>query len=1617
MTALSTDIPTLSSASNQALRLSPSSARFAIDTIAEDDRKHRNPAHDTERAVQRLTLAELNERDAEDLRRRFQASRRDSRPPVVKALDLIDAPRNVVANVLFPGTAKEIGRQGDRATFGLPRVMFSDALESLGVENQVARGVVGFVGDVALDPLTYLGGTGAAVRLTGKTAKGAGVTLSRTGRRVVNRSAQEAVQGGIGSVRNEAGRNLLRGLGYTDERLARIRAGAEARGEDAAAALRAQILGRASRPRASEALRKTGFDQISRGGRLERFARMPVSAESSAVQQARVRAATDFAKRFQRGSTDLPGINLTRGAGAGSEIAHIPFTDVALRVPAFTREGTERLANVARATAAADPASVQRAAGTTQALGVVRGVDQVVADLQGAQQRIAEAQSELAAGSPVSAVLRPGEEIADQTIARTPQEVIQLERQAIKELRDEVRDLQVRLAQVTNDSEIVSPAAAQAPGVVQAQAAEMRRLRSAAERANAIADQHETLIGSKLSTPGGELSVREIRRALRTEEKRITQEVRDLVERLGHVEGQDEAAFINARMDELRREMAANQLGEHIDLIMASDEEFEAFEGVVDALHTGAAAASEAAIAAEKSLVDLGSMTDLERGAAMLARSAIGSDSVTQGMMLITPFSQVMRQIGGPGQDEKIGRTLAAMSRVRRQAFQNREAAIHEWERLSRAMAGPNARALEEKVRNRVAKEIKAVLKDFGIGHEHFAAADELVAAMQVRVLNRMAQEQGIGGRGFNTFAWLGDEGVVGINDAGHGVDEFGNEVMAPWARVIDEAISDGVLSEKVNPGIQKRLEEVATNRIREYADLADEARRSGLLDHVRAIYVPNIPTDDLAEIIAIQGRHGPSRAASGAEAAQEAVESFQKARTSDQVRVPVRKPDGSVEWRRFFGWEIGYLTDPRYSAEALAELAKVDEEAATFFRETKEAVETWQNMTLEERLRYPPRPTDPFELNSLVGQGRLAHITHGADLPRSAFETSSTLIAARRQAQHQRALSKQRIKEAQAKLAVFVDSTVWESTKNAAEIKLSNGATARVIRPEGTGDRPWVVEIGGARYRPLSGASVRGGTSNALYGRPANRGVPARVALYPEQTAEFIERTQGVLSDPKATDAALRVMEKLNGLWKTTTLAHPSWWIGNVIGNTILGQIALSQHGVRPDAMLKHAKPLMAMMLARGNDDKLREITLTLNGQRIRGDEFMDMLAEVGVIGPNKSNEVAVTVGIGQDSVRASRPGIAGALADADRAVSDSHYLSKLPSSGQKMAKASVFGGKQFMAAIGAWFRFNRATDDVMRAATYAALVDNGVPQADAVASTIRNLFDYNDLSKFENKALRNTFPFYVWAKESLVHQVNLVARNPIYAGLAPKTLHAIEESLVGDQALPDHQRPAWMRENLAVQLTTDPEKRIAFTAGTLLPQEQLFRSLATLTGPEGAQDFLNFMVSSSAPPLKVPTEIGFGQEAFTHRTIGPTSQDADLSVAEAVSGQFRPFREIGNPFSPRRGAIASAADRGVGEAVGRALIGGRIQPMSDSRSRFNLMREVQTESENIRRAIRLAEREGDAGLSQRARVSLLLLYQDALNAGLEEVVPKWAAKQIREFGVSSAAVGSLDAHPATGG
>ena len=132
---------------------------LALDSAVHANRRHTDPEAAEKRSAPRYSLRELNSLTPEQLSARMSmVNPSDDRPGWVKALDLIDLPRNFIANTItgtFMPEAKRMAMQrGEFDQSGLPKVYGSDIHKSMGFENKVINGIAGFAIDIFTDPLS-----------------------------------------------------------------------------------------------------------------------------------------------------------------------------------------------------------------------------------------------------------------------------------------------------------------------------------------------------------------------------------------------------------------------------------------------------------------------------------------------------------------------------------------------------------------------------------------------------------------------------------------------------------------------------------------------------------------------------------------------------------------------------------------------------------------------------------------------------------------------------------------------------------------------------------------------------------------------------------------------------------------------------------------------------------------------------------------------------------------------------------------------------------------------------------------------------------------------------------------------------------------------------------------------------------------------------------------------------------------------------------------------------------------------------------------------------------------------------------------------------------------------
>jgi hypothetical protein len=224
-------------------------------------------------------------------------------------------------------------------------------LKAAGVDNRIVNGLAGFAIDVATDPLTYVGPAGWGVQ-AGKAA------IRKGGQKAIKAGTKAAATGGLGAVRDDAVKGLIEAGGLTAGRVERLRKAASASGEipskirpdktvrpaqTVEQIIERRIKGNPTGGRVQSAFARVGGETTSQGGVIG-MALEPMTGASQFRRQ-RIESARKFTEKYGRGTGQAFKIGVPEGQ-VGSEIAHIPFTDRTLQVPAFTAGAKQ--ANVAQ---------------------------------------------------------------------------------------------------------------------------------------------------------------------------------------------------------------------------------------------------------------------------------------------------------------------------------------------------------------------------------------------------------------------------------------------------------------------------------------------------------------------------------------------------------------------------------------------------------------------------------------------------------------------------------------------------------------------------------------------------------------------------------------------------------------------------------------------------------------------------------------------------------------------------------------------------------------------------------------------------------------------------------------------------------------------------------------------------------------------------------------------------------------------------------------------------------------------------------------------------------------------------------------------------------------------
>lgn len=238
----------------------------------------------------------------------------------------------------------------------------------------------------------------------------------------------------------------------------------------------------------------------------------------------------------------------------------------------------------------------------------------------------------------------------------------------------------------------------------------------------------------------------------------------------------------------------------------------------------------------------------------------------------------------------------------------------------------------------------------------------------------------------------------------------------------------------------------------------------------------------------------------------------------------------------------------------------------------------------------------------------------------------------------------------------------------------------------------------------------------------------------------------------------------------------------------------------------------------------------------------------------------------------------------------------------------------------MGAMETAHKFQNNVSRHQMLKELMDQGYTMEGAAKRVLKTQRDYENLTDFERKFMRNIVPFYNFSSQNLISQADMIARNPGRYNAMLSTINSgrSEDSFV----------PAWASSGTAIPLPGAPEGQQRFLGNLGLPAEdETIGALGALFSLHPIEA-IRRAASSSNPLLKVPYEMATGRQIFSGRDLADLKPSPVISalmgdnqfsrgLTEAITGTplsrtFSTVDRLAN--SPEKGVLATLLNLATG-------------------------------------------------------------------------------------------------------
>lgn len=374
--------------------------------------------------------------------------------------------------------------------------------------------------------------------------------------------------------------------------------------------------------------------------------------------------------------------------------------------------------------------------------------------------------------------------------------------------------------------------------------------------------------------------------------------------------------------------------------------------------------------------------------------------------------------------------------------------------------------------------------------------------------------------------------------------------------------------------------------------------------------------------------------------------------------------------------------------------------------------------------------------------------------------------------------------------------------------------------------------------------------------------GLAAETLRFHPAVAKRVEKFMGSVINDDASNDIMRAYDSVQNFWKAAvTSIFPAFHGRNAISNVFMHFMDIGMHALNPRTHAVSAQLVRA-------DRKLNSLmveSMKVNPRAGIQDEIHDLMTKkvfTDATGGEwtfgelhrviKNNNVAFNKNL-TGPVDIQRP--ADSMADALFPASTKDI--------KKLARKALPVGQDFKGfEVGR--EVGRAIEEQARIVDFITnLKATGDVQL-AAARTKQFLFDYQNLTAFEKTFLRRIMPFYTFTRKNLEMQVDTFIHAPGRTAAAITGITNLGDAMSGGQQLSDEELaalPEWIKSG--INLVRKKEGSMVEIYGSLgTPMEAAFMAIRP-----------NQILSSISPILRVPMELGSGQDFFRGKPLSEST------------------------------------------------------------------------------------------------------------------------------------------------